>query len=231
MFWLIVLAAFGGLGYYMYNLNKQDEIDEAQDWGDNPQGQLRRVKIGKKWRMVSSSSTLIEGANGKQEKLMELIKAKLQFVAVPDIRTDERLVSFAGIYDMFANERRMFVVQNKKFRGYYLFVSAHDYGKQLDVVWRLMLRENWLTRLLRHAEQHIGLYIPLFPVVILAKYLYASSRTTLPELMHIFEAEELSCFCTTVHHAVQQAVGSVLDDLNLNSADVNWQTRGFLSLA
>jgi len=234
MFWLIVLAAFGGLGYYMYNLNKQEEIDTVQDWAEGqPQGQPRRVKIGRKWRAVNSSATLVEGAQGRREIVVEYIKAKLEAVEVPQIKVDERLVSYGGgvVWNMFSGERKMLVVQSKKFGGYYLLVNATDYGKQLNVTWYLMLRENWVTRLLRYMELHWGVALALFPVVILAKIFYTASRTTIPELMNMFESEELSCFCTSVHHAAQESVTALVHDLNLNSAKVNWQTRGFLSIA
>jgi len=233
MFWLIVLAALGGLGYYMYNLNKQEEIDNVEDWAEGqPQGQPRHVRIGKKWRTVNASGTLVAGAHGKRDAIVEHMKAELEALEVPQIKIDERLVSFAGgIWDMFSGERKMLVIQSRKFRGYYLLVYIMDYGKQLDVNWYLMLRENWLTRLLRYLDLHWGVAIALFPVVILAKIFYSASRTTIPELMNMFDSEELSCFCASVHHAAQEAVTVLVHDLKLNSAKVNWQTRGFLSIA
>jgi len=236
MFWLFLLAVFGGLGYYMYNLNKQEEI-EGSDYGDTPlpegqpEGQIRRMKIDGKWRTVNTSSTLVEGAEGKQDIVLEFIKRNLKVIAVPSIKVEERHVVYSEVVaDLFAGGRKMLVIQNKKIRGYCLFVHIYDYGKQLHVSWYLMLRENWLSRLLRYTELHWGVTIALFPVVILAKIFYTASRTTIPELMNMFDTEELTAYCTTVHHAVQGAVNDVASDLELNSAKISWQTRGFLTI-
>lgn len=233
MFWLIILIAFGGLAYYMYSQNKEEEIEDASEASPDGEkkGELRRTKLTNKWRTVSTSGTLVEGAEGKRDAVEALIRRNLKAIAAPDIKVEERLVSYAGISEMFAGGRKQFVVRNTKIRGYHLFVYIADYGKQLIVSWHLMLRENWLTRLLAIAEQHPIAAIPLLPIVILAKFLYTRSRTTIPELMNMFDAQELSAYTTTVHHAVQEAVNEVAKDLHLNSAKINWQTRGFLSIA
>ena len=171
MFWLIIICAFGGLAYYMYSQNKQEEIEEAQEGGEEKQGELLRTKLDKKWRTVSTSGTLVAGADGKRDALEALIKRNLKVLAVPNIKVEERLVSYAGIYDMLGGGRKQLVIRNTKIRGYVLFVNAYDYGKQLHVSWYLMLRVNWLSRLLAMAEQKPMLYIPLLPIVFMAKIL------------------------------------------------------------
>lgn len=235
MFWLIILCAFGGLAYYMYSQNKQEEIEEAQEGSETSlegekQGELRRMKLDKKWKTISTSGTLVAGADGKRDALEALIKRNLKVLAVPNIRVEERLVSYAGIYDMLGGGRKQLVIRNTKIKGYVLFVNAYDYGKQLHVSWYLMLRVNWLSRLLAMAEKNPALYLPLLPVVILAKFLYHRARTTIPEMMNMFETEELSAYLTTIQHAVSDAVSDVAKDLNLNSAKIGWQTRGFHSI-
>lgn len=236
MFWLIIICAFGGLAYYMYTQNKQEEIEELQEGSETSpegekQGELRRTKLDKKWRTVSTSSTLVAGADGKRDALEALIKRNLKIVAVPNIKVEERMVSHAGIYEMFGGGRKQLVIRNTKIKGYFLFVNVYDYGKQLHVSWYLMLRVNWLSRLLGMAEKNPVFYIPLLPVVFLAKILYHRARTTIPEMMNMFETEELSAYLTTIQHAVSDAVSDVAKDLNLNSAKIGWQTRGFLSIA
>src|SRR3989344_122690 len=209
MFWLIIICAFGGLAYYMYSQNKQEEIEEAQEGGEEKQGELLRTKLDKKWRTVSTSGTLVAGADGKRDALEALIKRNLKVLAVPNIKVEERLVSYAGIYDMLGGGRKQLVIRNTKIRDYVLFVNAYDYGKQLHVSWYLMLRVNWLSRLLAMAEQKPMLYIPLLPIVFMAKILYHRARTTIPEMMNMFETEELSAYLTTIQHAVSDAVSDV----------------------
>lgn len=233
-FWLIVLCVIGGFIYYMYSQNKKEEMEEADEernaGEDGEKGELIRTRLGSKWRVVSSSSVLIEGAHGKRDALVSLIKRHLKAFGVPNIRFAERNVALTGVDAMFSPDRKMLVVVNKKLRGYTLFVDTEDYGKQLSVSWWLLLKENWLTRLLRKAELHpVGLFF-MIPVVILAKYFYARSRVALPELMNVFDRLELSSYCTTVHHAMNESVEAVMKDLHLNSAKISWQTRGFFPI-
>ncbi len=231
MFWLIVIAAIGGLAYYMHSQNKRDAFDEMEELSEaSPDGknkELRRMRLDSKWHTINSSGTLISGAHGKREAVVEMIKHNLKEDAAPNIRVEEKLVTTGFTA---ASGRKVLVIRNRNIQGYNLFVNIEDYGKQLSVSWYLMSRENWLGRLLAKTETNPAVWFILLPMVLMAKVFYTKSRTRLPELMNMFDMEELASYCTTVNSAVKAAVHVVSHDLNLNSAVESWQTRGFLQI-
>ena len=205
--------------------------EEEQDEGAGD-GRLRKVKLKeKKWKIINTSSTLIAGAQGKKDAVASNVKKLLDAVAAPNLRVEFRNVRLAGLTAMFAGSRRQLVIENRKMRGYHVFVSIEDYGKQLNVSWYLMLKGNWLTNLLQLSAVSAWAALLLFPIVFVAKIFYGSRGYTIPELMNMFDIEELTAYTTTVHQAVKESIDALVKENNLNPAKVSTHTRGFLNLS
>lgn len=219
---------------YPVEKKEEDEDDffeeEEQEKEEEDMSGLRRTKLTDKWRIINTSATLIEGAQGKRDTVTSGIKKALGALAAPNLRVEFRSVRLAGISGMFAGSRKQLVIENRKMRGYHVFVSIEDYGKQLSVSWYLMLRENWLTRMLQASAASVWARLFLIPFIFVARMFYAKSGYTIPELMNMFDIEELTSYTTTVHHAVQEAVNALVKEKNLNPAKVSWQSRGFLNI-
>jgi hypothetical protein len=209
---------------------EEDSFSEEEEQAGDEEGGMRKTTLNKKWRIVNSSSTMVVGAQGKQDVVVNGIKKVLQELATPNLRVEHHKVTLSGISGMFTKGRKKLVIKNMKMRGYHVFVSIEDYGKQLNVSWYLMLKENWLTRLLQSSyASAFGGYV-FAPVIFVAKIFYSGMGYTIPELMNMFDIEELTAYTTTVHHAIKEAVDALVKEANLNPAKVSWQTRGFLNI-
>jgi hypothetical protein len=232
---LIVLAIIVYVCYVIYKKNQRKQQTEtaAANGEATPQdlGRLRKTTLNRKWKTINSWSSLIGGAQGKNEILFNNVKKLLTEVGVPNIDVDHRNICLSGISGMFAGGRRQLVIENNKLKGYNVFVSIEDYGKQLNVSWYLMLRTNWLTNMLKLVVIHPFSIIIMFPVVIFAKIFYSSTGTTIPELMNVFDVEELTAFTTTVHHAVTGAVEAVMKGMDMDFSKVDTKARGFLNIS
>ncbi|OYV27737.1 MAG: hypothetical protein B7W98_01130 [Parcubacteria group bacterium 20-58-5] len=129
---------------------KKEEREEApRSENEEQEENLRRTKLDKKWRQINTWATLVAGADGKQDAVANSVKKTLAEIAAPNLNVEHRHIRLAGLSGMFAGKRKQLVIENRALRGYHVFVSIEDYGKQLNVSWYLMLRENWLTRLLK----------------------------------------------------------------------------------
>ncbi len=237
MWTLIIIIVLCIIGYNVYRHYQDNQADEAEDQADAAapqeagQVRLRRTRLNRKWRTVNSWSSLIKGANGKQDLISDSVKKALVEVAAPNLGVEHRKISLSGLSGMFAGSRKQLVIENKALRGYHVFVSVEDYGKQLSVSWYLMLRENWLTRLLQMTQKSAAAAICLWPVVFVAKIFYSARSVTIPELMNMFDLEELTAYSTTVHHAVTGAVEALMGQMNMDFSKVDTKSRGFLNLS
>lgn len=193
--------------------------------------QLAKVKLkDNKWRVVNTWAYLIVGANGRDELLAETIKRTLKFVAAPNLLIGHRSVSLSGITSWFSGSRRQLVIENQKLMGYHFFVSIEDYGKQLNVSWYLMVKNNWITKLVQLAGTSPWVWIFLFWLIPFAKIYYAKLGLAVPELMNMFDLEELTAYTTTAHHAVLDAVQNLMKSMDLDFSKVDTKSRGFLNI-
>ncbi len=229
-FLLIVIIAF--VCYAVYKNHQKKKLTEAASAnGETDLGRLRKTTLNRKWRTINSWSSLIGGAQGKNEIVFNNVKKLLSEVGAPNIDIDHRNVCLSGISGMFAGGRRQLVIENNKLKGYNVFISIEDYGKQLNVSWYLMLKTNWLTNMLKLVVIHPFSIIFMFPVVVFAKIFYSSTGTTIPELMNVFDVEELTAFSTTVHHAVTGAVENMMKGMDMDFSKVDTKARGFLNIS
>lgn len=185
----------------------------------------------RKWRIVNSWQTLIGGAQGKEAQLAEAMKRNLQEVAVPDLLVEHRSVKLSGIASWLSGRRRQLVIENKKLMGYHFFLSVTDYGKQLSVAWYLMVKKNFATRLLAAAAVSPVIAIAFFWLTPFLKLYYGSRGYAIPELMDMFELEELSSFTTTAHRAVTKAVEKTMSELGMDFSKMDTKSRGFLNVS
>ena len=112
-----------------------------------------------------------------------------------------------------------------------MFVSIEDYGKQLNVSWYLMLKENFLTKLLLVAERNAFAGAILAPLLIILGIFYSTRKYTIPEQMNLFDLEELTAYTTTAHHAVLDAVEGMMKQMNMDFSKVDAKSRGFLNIS
>lgn len=190
---------------------------------------LNTTKLAKD-RIIDQWSTMIPGAQGRGGELAKSIERILAAVEAPNLKLERKGVHL-GIVDMlFGGMREFLVVDNEYLKGYRIFIGARDYGKQLNVSWYLTLEQSFWRRLVRG---HAYLAILFFAFLIVSSiYGRMTGRGGVaPEMMNLFDREELSSYATTVYQATKQATEELMKDMELNSSKVNWQTRGFLNIS
>ncbi len=231
-FILIVIVAVVAWNVYKKKQEEQQESG-AYETADVPpeRKHLKRMSLSEKWRTVSSWTTLVPGAEGKGDAIFKAAKESIGKAAAPNLVVEERRVSVNDLAKRYG-ERRLLVVENRKILGYYAFVSVMDYGHQLSVSWYLMFQENWFTKFMKTAVKGgVIAFLANWFVVIMARIFYAARRCTIPELMNIFDAEELTAYTTTVHHAVTGAVEELMGGMNMDFSRVDTRSRGFLNIS
>ena len=218
-FWLIYLGLIAWLVY--------DSLRERRS------GYLTKSRL-RPWRIIDEWFFLMEGGQGQGEKIMKEAERKLKSLLVPDLKQEYKEVSLGLLSRILKGSRKFLVVENSYLKGYEAFIGAHDYGNQLTVSWYLTLNPTWLGRItafaINHAVAGLILWLVIWPVRIILKIFAKGRGSVIPELMDLFDKEELRAYATTVHGATKDATMAVMKDFNLNYAKVEWHTRGLLNL-
>ena len=212
--------------------------------------EFKEEKITERW------SYLIEGAQGRGKKIFEGTKENIEEVNPPHVQLKEEMLmprlTLAGI--LRAKKREFLVASNKYLRGYKLYVSAKDYGNQLMVSWYLLSEPiSVLKAIIEWIKSHwkvslgtflAGLIIALVVKTILPALVIwlsflgyiafasiTSQKSVLPQMMNIFDLEELTAYVTTVHHAVLDATKEVSESVGFDFTKVDSKSRGFLNIS
>jgi len=231
----IGIVIVGAIIYFVYKKfkakNENKKNSDSTVIQESNQGKIRKIKIDRKWRTVNDWSYLIEGAHGKKETMIDIIKRDLKEVDAPSLNIGYCKVSIAGLTGIFMKDREQLFIENKKLLGYNVLVSIEDYGKQLNVSWYLMIKENWLSRLTHLAMKNNLFMLFLAPILFVAKFFYSKRNCIIPELMDIFDIEELTAYSTTAHHAVTKATEEIMGQMDMDFSKVDTKSRGFLNIS
>lgn len=235
---LIAVLVVGGVGYFFYK-KQEDEGDnenEEQEEGasevySEPQAtggrRLKRVKL-KQERIADQWSTLIEGANGKGEKVITDTMRAIENVNAPNVFISRKEVR-PGNAGFIRIRREFLVAEHRQFDTYDMYIGARDYGKQLFVSWYLVAQPISFWRLFKRNPLRAILTAPF---VIFARGI---SRTQggsgdLFSSFNLFDIEELTAYVTTVHHALLDSVKIVMEGQKLDFTKVEKRTKGFLNV-
>jgi membrane-associated protease RseP (regulator of RpoE activity) len=153
-----------------------------------------------------------------------------------------------------SEKREFLVASNNYLKGYRLCVGARDYGKQLMVYWYLIAEPVSLIYLIRewiryHQKISLGVFLVGLILSFITKGIYpifilwlpflgyvtfaclTSKRSVLPQMMNIFDLEELTAYVTTVHHAVLDAAKEISESVGFDFSKVDQKSRGFLNIS
>jgi len=162
---------------------------------------LKRDAVLQNW------NTLVTKGAGHGKKLLDQINVALAATKIEGIHGSEQDVTTGGI---FGEKRNFLVVGHSKLREYNLFINARDYGTNLDVSWYLTLRPTGLKRTI-------------------SKYTTGNPQA-LSMHMNVFSQQDLSAFVSVVHNCVKDAVQALYEELELDPAGLNTQSKGFLNV-
>lgn len=212
--------------------------------------EFEEEKISERW------SYLIKGAQGRGKEIFENTKRNVEEVNPPRVQIKEemltpRLTLFGGLR---AEKRKFLTASNEYLKGYKLYVGVKDYGNQLMVSWYLISEPGSILKLVlewikSHWKISLGVFfvafIPAFiikatfpiPIVWLAFLGYVvfacltSQKSVLPQMMNIFDLEELTAYTTTIHRAVLKAVEETCKDVDFDFTKVDQKSKGFLNIS
>ena len=212
--------------------------------------EFEEEKISERW------SYLIKGAQGKGKEIFENTKKNVEKIDPPRVLIKEQMLTpRLTLFGVLRAEKRKFLVaSNEYLRGYKLYVGTKDYGNQLMVSWYLISEPGSIQKLvLEWIKSHwqisavvfLAGLIPVFifetgfPILIvwlpfLGYAIFASlisRKSVLPQMMNIFDLEELTAYTTTIHHAVLDAVEEICKDVDFDFTKVDRKSKGFLNIS
>ena len=176
---------------------------------------IRNVETVEEWIAV------IAGANGKTEEWMSEVVRRIQATGIANLFVSQRDVQPEGISGairgMFGGKRRPFLeVVNNNLKTFVMYVSARDYGNNLNVSWYMT------AEMRRHG---------VIARMVVQKRNFKWFKEFSPATLDIFDREELAAYTTIVHHAVTGATEDLMKNLNLDFTKVDTHTRGFLNIS
>ena len=163
---------------------------------------LSREKVIDQW------SSLVERGAGKDrwviDKTEELIK---QFNA-PGVSCSREVVSSG----MFGEKRNFLMVTHQRLKEYAMFISARDFGRDLDVSWYLTVNPSSFKRAI-------------------SKKLAMGDPNALSMNLDVFAQQDLGAYKTAVHHCVQDIIKTLMEtELKQDYSTVDRKSKGFLSV-
>ena len=170
---------------------------------------LRKDQVTEYW------ATLIEGANGKAEDVLATTWAFLKASEAPALGVAKKKVATSLVGGALGNEREFLVLTDKQrlsLRPYQIFLTARDYGKNLDVSWYLTCRPTIWQALLS---------------LIMRSYNPAKEISEL----NVFDQQDVRAYAANAHRCMKKAVSKVIEDIGQDAEKIDWKSRGFLGIS
>lgn len=167
------------------------------------------------WVLLDNWSVLIKDAQGKGEELLRETERLIKESNIPDVEMERINLSISGgLSGIFSKtkEREYLEVKNKDLARYGIYITARDYGKNLDVQWYLFNRSpQSFIEALKAAPKEL--------------------RRGLTGGLNLFEQQDLTAFVTAVHHSLLEAVSKLMESLGQDPSTLDRKSRGFLGIS
>ena len=170
---------------------------------------LRNDQVSDSW------STLIEKANGKAKDILNGTEAVLAESKAPSLGIAKKKVSTSLVGGIVGNEREFLVITDKqslRLRSFQVFVSARDYGENLDVSWYVTYRPTIAQTLVS---------------VIVKSYL--PERGVLD--LNIFDQQDVKAYARNTYRCFRKAIEKVSDEAGYDMSKLDWNSKGFLGIS
>lgn len=176
---------------------------------------MARKEVVRDWVLLDNWSILIKDAQGKGEELLKETERLIKEGNLPDIEMERVNLSISatlsGIFSK-TKEREYLEVKNKDLPRYGIYITARDYGKNLDVQWYLFNR----------SPQSLFEALKAVPKEL---------RRGLTGGLNLFEEQDLTAFVTAVHHSLLDAVSKIMQGLGQDPSKIDRKSRGFLGVS
>jgi len=162
-------------------------------------------------KIMDSWGTIMEGAQGKSDFILETTKHELEESEAPWVSWDITDVAPGMFKGFFGKKREYLRVINQALKDHRMYIGARDYGNNLDVSWYLTVEPGLLKKLT-------------------SKALFSGSDKALSYALDIFDQQDLQAYVTVVHHCLLRAVESLMNELNQDFSKINRKSKGFLEV-
>src|SRR5262245_39473731 len=156
--------------------------------------------------VADSWNTLVHNGAGHDKWLLDTVEGMIREAQMPGVTTGQTDISGG----MFSERRKFLVVNYARLRDYRLYISARDFGTNLDVSWYLTIQPGGLKRMV-------------------SKYMTGNPQA-LSMQVDFFSQQDLSACIGFAHHCVTDAVKQLLTQLEQDPTGLNTKSKGFLSL-
>lgn len=184
---------------------------------------LKEENITDRW------STLITGAQGSGQRIFDEVKKGIEELEPPNIHIAEQNITMGGTINK--RKRVYLMVKNKRIKGFYMYIGAMNYGKQLFVSWYLVQEPTGLMKFIKLITSHWLAALVFSPVVLLSRAVEKVKKEISPIDLNVFDSEELTAYVTTGHHAVLNSVEKIMSESDQDFSKVDTKSRGFLNIS
>lgn len=177
--------------------------------GLRPDGTLRKDQVLDTW------SVLIRNAQGNADKIFQKTEDVIKKSKAPSIGINKRRMG-PSFFRGLAGKKRDFLEvtdqENIRMIPYKIYVSARDYGDNLDVSRYLVFRPIWWQALLA--------FLP-----------YVNFIIEKVNDLDLFDLQDLTVYTTNVHHCTLEAVEEMMTELKQDPSKIDRKSRGFLGIS
>lgn len=159
--------------------------------------------------ILNEWSTMVDSAGPHADRVLDSIQERLGDADIPGNCTwDVDEVKSSGWLSKV--KREFLIVRLEQFSDYRMYISAREYGIHLDVCWFLTVEPGFFKRVI---SVQIG-----------------DSETAVSAPKNILVHQDLRAWVTVVHHAVVDAVKSLMEGLGQDKSLLRRESKGFLSV-
>ncbi len=167
---------------------------------------LRDEKLLDQWGVV------MENGAGKQDEAFAYVTQRLHGSELPGVAWRKVEVQPGMFKGLFGKRRDYLMVTCEALKDYRMYFGARDYGKHLDVSWFLTVEP--------------GFFKSAFSAMLAHGNINALSFN-----LDIFDNQDLKAYVTSVHRCcVRQAVEQLGKELQQDTSQFDWKSRGFLQV-
>lgn len=187
--------------------------------------------LGKE-QVVEQWGILIGDAQDRAGDIFEDSQRLVAESQAPDIDMERQDVAPGVIRGVLGGRRPFLLVTNNtnsNLKPYRMYISARDYGNNLQVSWYLVHQPSFWRRLLALFLLVPGLNLLILPFYLIGR-LFTARQAGLLDL-DLFDLQDLTAYVTNAHHCLLEAVEKLMLDLNQDPSKIDRKSRGFLGIS
>ncbi len=189
------------------------------------------MSIVKTEQVVESWSMQIRNANGKAEEIYANTEKALAESNVPNIKKEKRKISPGLLRGLMGGKRDFLVIEetkNSNLGPYQMFISARDYGNNLDVNWYLTFRMG-----LKQKIKYLLCLVPVVNLLVIPLVVLQALGNARREglALDLFDEQDLRAYVTNAHHCLLESVSNVMTELKQDPSKIDRKSKGFLGIS